>query len=128
MPLTVRVFHADLGMVASRFLDMCLCSLGTAAAYYDKVQEVFSIPWCNCVALSVDSTSVNVGRLKTRLEQRNPALFTLGCPCHFLHNAAHKGAKQLDSASGFDVEEMAVDVFCYFDHSIKRRGELREFT
>ena len=24
--LTVRVFHADLGMVASRFLDMCLCS------------------------------------------------------------------------------------------------------
>ena len=87
VPLTVRVFHADRGRVASRFLNMCLCSLGTAAPYFDKVQEVFSsksIPWCNCVALSVDSTSVNVNSIKTRLEQWNPALLTLGCPCHFL--------------------------------------------
>lgn len=74
VPLTVRVFDTDLGMVTSRFLDMCLCSSGTAAAYFDKLEEVFfskSIPWYNCVAFSVDSTSVNVGKhnsIKTRLE------------------------------------------------------------
>lgn len=65
IPLTVRVFNGNLGMVCSRFLDMCLCSSGTAAAYFEKVEEVFntkSIPWCNCIAFSVDSTSVNVGR------------------------------------------------------------------
>lgn len=134
VPLTVRVFDADLGKVTSRFLDMCLCSSGTAAAYFEKVEEVFSsksIPWCNCVAFSTDSASVNVGRhnsIKTRLEAQNPALYTLGCPCHFIHNAAHKASKELESASGFDVEEMAVDVFYYFDHSTKRKGELREFS
>ena len=134
VPLTVRVFDSDLGEVVSRFLDMCLCSSGTAATYFEKIEEVFSsksIPWCNCVAFSVDSTSVNVGRhnsIKTRLEAKNPALYTLGCPCHFIHNAAHKAAKQLEAASGFDVEEMAVDVFYYFDYSTKRKGQLREFA
>ena len=66
--------------------------------------------------------------IKTRLEAKNPALDTLGCPCHFIHNAAHKAAKQLEAASGFDVEEIAVDVFYYFDHSTKRKGQLREFA
>ena len=131
VPLTVRVFDTNLGMVASRFLDMCLCSSSTAAAYFDKVERVFtskSIPWRNYVALLVDSASVNVGRhnsSKTWLEAQNPALYTLGCPHYFLHNAAHKAVKELESASGFDVEEMAVDVF---DHSIKRKGELGEYA
>ena len=84
------------------------------------------------IALSVDSALANVGRhnsIKTRLEAKNPSLiYTLGCSCHFLHNTAHKGAKDLELASGFDVEEVAVDVFYYFDHSTKRKGELREFS
>ena len=114
---TVRVFNSDLGLVTSQFLDMTLCSTGTAAAYFDKVEEVFvfkSIPWCNCVAFSVDSASVNVGRhnsIKTRLEAKNVALYTPGCPCHFLHHTAHKGAKEFETVCGFDVEEMAVHVF-----------------
>ena len=90
-----------------------------------------SVPWSNCIALSVHSTSVNVGRhnsIKTSFEAKNPSLYTRGCPCHFLHNAAHKGAKELELASGFDVEEVAVDVFYYFDHSTKRKGELQGFT
>ena len=49
------------GMVKSQFIDMTLCSAGTAAAYFEKVEEVISIPWCNCVGFSVDSASVNVG-------------------------------------------------------------------
>lgn len=63
--------------------------------------------------------------IKTRLEAKNPALCTLECPSHFLHNAAHKAAKQLEAGSCFDVEEMAVDVFYYFDHSTIRKGQLR---
>ena len=134
VPLTVRVFDPDLGKVVSRFLHMCLCSSGTAQAYFDKVEEVFtskSIPWYNCIGFSVNSTSVNVGRhnsIKTRLETKNPAIYTLGCPCHFIHNSAHKAAKQLEATCGFDVEEAAVDIFYFFDHSTKRKGQLREFA
>ena len=123
-----------MGVVVVRFLEMCLCSLGTAAAYFEKVESVFnnkSIPWHNCIAFSVDNASVNVGRrnsIKTRLEEKNPAVYTLGCPCHFLHNGAHAAAKKLEGASGFDVEEICVDVFYYFDHSTKRKGELADFS
>ena len=53
---------------------------------------------------------------------------TLCYPCHFIHNAAHDGAKQLEGACGFDVEEIAVDIYYYFEHSTKRKGELRSFS
>ena len=43
VPLTVRVFATDLGMVTSRFFDTCLCSSGTAAAYFDKLEEVAAL-------------------------------------------------------------------------------------
>ena len=134
IPLTVRVFDNDLGMVEPKFLSMCLCNQGTAAVYFEKVEEVFvsnNIPWSNCIALSVDSTSVNIGKhnsIKSRLELKNPYVYTLGCPCHFIHNAAHKASKKLGVASGFDVEELAVDVYYYFDHSTKRKGELQEYA
>ena len=128
IPLTVRVFDNDLGMVESKFLSMCLCNQGTAAVYFEKVEEVFvshNIPWSNCIALSVDSTSVTIGRhnsIKSRLESKNPSVYTLGCPCHFIHNAAHKASTKLGVASGFDVEELAVDIYYYFDHSTKRES------
>ena len=77
MPLTVRVFDNDAGIVAVRFLEMCLCTSGTGAAYFEKLESVFnsrSIPWQNCIAFSVENISVYVGRhnsIKTRLEEKN---------------------------------------------------------
>ena len=67
---------------------------------------------------------MNIGRhnsIKSRLELKNPSVYTLGCPCNFIHNAAHKATK-LGVASGFDVEELAVDIYYYFDHSTKRES------
>ena len=71
---------------------------------------------------------MNVGRhnsIRTRLEAKYSPLYTLGCTCHFIHNAAHYGAKQLQAACRFEVEGVAVDIFYYFDYSTKRKGELR---
>lgn len=59
----------------------------------DSVLESRSIPWSNCVGLSVDNTSVNMGRhnsIMTRATQKNPAVYMMGCPCHILHNTAQK--------------------------------------
>lgn len=59
----------------------------------DGALESREIPWTHCVGLSVDNTSVNMGKhnsIQVRAIQKNPALYMMGCPCHALHNAAQK--------------------------------------
>jgi hypothetical protein len=73
-PLTVRLFDINTHKVEGRFLDMCSTTASTAQAIYDKMNEVLNkhaIPWDYCVGMSVDNTSVNIGRhnsIKTRVE------------------------------------------------------------
>lgn len=114
----------------------------------DSVLESRGIPWSNCVGLSVDNTSVNMGRhnsIMTRATQKNPSVYMMGCPCHILHNAAQKANHSFRNvclykitiqectiiiitiifkATGFDVDDFLVDLYYYFDKSTKRKAEL----
>lgn len=71
-PLTVRIL-TDSGIVHTELLDMCMSSDSTAEGIFSKMQDAFNkhkISWMNCVGLSVDNTSVNIGRsnsIKTRV-------------------------------------------------------------
>lgn len=68
---------------------------------FQSISELFSkhdIPLDNCLAIAVDNTNANVGcrnSLKTRLTAANPSIYTSGCVCHMIHNAAGRGAAQL---------------------------------
>jgi hypothetical protein len=58
------------------------------------------VSWVNCVSIGVDNTSVNMGcrnSIKTRIVQKNPAVYVMGCPCHILHNTAGKAASAFDN-------------------------------
>ena len=115
-----------------------MCTKGTdsatAAAIFNKIDEVVTshnIPWGNCVGFGVDNTSVNVGirnSIYTRVIQKNPACYFMGCPCHLVHNVACKASSTFSDVSGFDVEDMCVDVYYYFDKSTKRKSSLVEFA
>ena len=51
--------------------------------------------WMNCVGLSVDNTSVNIGKrhsIKTLVLAENPAIYVMGCLCHIVHNIAGKAS------------------------------------
>lgn len=94
-PLTVKIWETN--GVAHRFLDMGITTgegCGTAATIFSKMDSVLkghSIPWQNCIALSVDNASVNMGdrnSIKSRVMKENPSVFILGCPCHIVHNNA----------------------------------------
>ena len=54
-----------------------------------------SISWDNCVGLGVDNTSVNMScrnSIKTRVLEKNPAIYITGCPCHIVHNTTAKSS------------------------------------
>ena len=96
----------------------------------DSVLSTLNIPWQHCVGFGVDNASVNIGRhhsIITEVQARNPACYFMGCPCHLLHNIASHALEVLYRVSKFDVEDMCIDIFYWFDKSTKRKGVLNEF-
>ena len=63
--MTVKIF--DVNGVTHKFLDMCTTTgraAATAETIFNKIDSVLlkhKITWKNCVSLSVDNTSVNIG-------------------------------------------------------------------
>ena len=88
---------------------------GTAEALYSAVDgrlcELLGSenPWTNCISVGVDN--INVG----------------WCPCHVIHNTAHKAGEIFTSESGFDLKEFVIDLFYSFDKSTKR-NELASYS
>ena len=104
-PLTVRIFDVNCRNVRTQFLDMCMSSSSTAEGIFSKMDGAFTthhISWDNCVGLGVDNTSVNMGcrnSVKTRVLERNPAIYIMGCPCHIVHNTALKAAQAFEEVN-----------------------------
>jgi hypothetical protein len=102
-PMTVRLYDVNQGKVVTQFLDMCLTKgkdSASAESIFSKMDEVLKssvIPWGNCIGLSVDNTSVNLGRrnsISTRVLKENPSVYIMGCPCHIVHNTCIKAADE----------------------------------
>uniref|UniRef100_H2ZY73 DUF4371 domain-containing protein n=1 Tax=Latimeria chalumnae TaxID=7897 RepID=H2ZY73_LATCH len=134
-PLTVRMFDIDTQRVESRLLDMCATTgkdSVTAAASFDKIDQaldMYFIPWANYMGFGVDNTSVNLGNrnsIMTRVKEKNAACYF--CPCHLIYNMVCKSASSFTQLSGFDVEDLCVDLFYYFDKSMKRKSMLVEVS
>ena len=135
-PLTVRIYDNSSRQVITHLLDMCTTTgrnCGTADAIFTKINAVlqsFHIPWSNCIGFGVDNTSVNVGirnSIMTRVKQQNDCCYFMGCPCHLVHNVAGHASETLQKSCGFDVEDLCVDVYYWFEKSTKRKGILKEF-
>lgn len=113
---------------------MCCTSgedCGLASTIFNEIDSKMTenaVSWSNCVGFSVDNTSVNMrahNSILSRVLTKNPSCYFMGCPCHIIHNTAHKGAEAFTSVTGFDVGDFCVDFFYYFDKSTKRKGALR---
>ena len=84
---------------------------GTAATILQKIDDVMiklQLPWKNCVGFSLDNTSANLGihnSIRSRVMLKNNNCYFTGCPCHIIHNTAHKGS------AGFKYE-----IRCRFLH------------
>ena len=86
---------------------------------YRSVVATFLLAYISCnsliglllhvIALSLDNTSVNMGKhnsIQSRALSKNSSIYILGCPCHILHNAAHKAATAFQEVSTVSIVDM----------------------
>ena len=133
-PVTVRLFDINQHKVVAKFYDMCPSTFSTAVGIFTAINTAVmknNITWDNCVSLTVDNTSVNVGRNNSVIVEarnKNEHIILMGCPCHIAHNAASKATKAfVKVANNFNVEEILVDIYFHFDYSSKRKNLFVEF-
>lgn len=113
---------------------MCMTPSGTALDIFNAIDRcitLFDVPWSNCVAVGVDNTNVNMGNrhsIKTMVQEKNPDVFFNGCQCHVVHNTSAAAASAFTEATGFDVSDILVDLYYWFDHSSKRKNLLVEYS
>lgn len=136
-PAIITIFDVNRShTVDIKFYDMCMTTgehAGMAktifAAINDKLEKD-NIPWTNCVAVGVDNTNTNIGSrnsIKSRVLSYNPATYFNGCPCHLAHIAASKGNDAYVRTTGFNAEDLAIDLYYWFEKSTKRKGVLNDF-
>lgn len=131
-PMLIHVMTPD-GM-QSQLLDMGLTEGSTAVVLFDKMDKVLQdkkLSWNMCVAIGVDNAAVNMGgknSIKTRALGKNPAIYMAGCSCHIVHNTACKAGSIFAKKTDFDVQDLCVDLYFYFDKSTNRKQELQKFA
>ena len=133
-PVTVRIFDINQQKVVCKFLDMCPTKGSTAEAIFNSIDTALQkheLSWDKCIGFGVDNTSVNIGKnnsIMSRVLVQNNSIYFMGCPCHIAHNAACYASKAFCSdLKCFDVEEMLVDAYFWFDYSSKRKNAYSDF-
>ena len=119
-PLTVQIYDVNLKRVKTSFLDMCFRCLSSGST------RVFGRP-----QNPVDNANVNLGKynsILTRVKLQNPSIYFNGYQCHVVHNTSSAAAKAFNAETGFDVEDLLVDIYYWFDYSTKRKCKLVEYT
>ena len=73
---------------------------------------------------------MNIGKhnsIKSRALRANSNVYFVGCPCHLAHNTAFASSHRFSVTTGFDIKDLSVDLFYWFDKSTKRKGTLQEY-
>ena len=55
-----------------------------------------------------------------RVLAKNETVYFLGCPCHIIHNCANHNTSAFLKATIFDIGDLGVDIFFWFDYSTKK--------
>ena len=136
-PLTIKIFDVNNSeTVTNHFFSMCLTEgedCCKAYKIFEAIENAFdedSIPWYNCVSLSVDNTNTMIGRKNSvalKVIGKNEEIFISLCLCHLAHIAASHANDSFSTHLGLNVEDVCVDLFYWFDKSSKCKGKLLEY-
>ena len=103
--ILVRLWDESRREVVVRFLDCPVCNIATGQTLFQALEATLqsrSIPWENVIGFASDSASVMVGirnSVLSRVRERQPNVFSLGCVCHLAALCATAALKNCQSPS-----------------------------
>lgn len=129
-PLVVRYLHPQQGRIMCVLLTLKECSKASTGENIFKLLDAElqkrKIPWSNCICFAADNANVMQGLGKGvagYIGRQNPGIYFLGCPCHLMHIAAERAAKELP----IDLHDVLTKIWYYLDKSSNRHQDLRRF-
>ena len=123
--ILVRVLDAEVGNVKTRFLDMPIVNIGTAANLFSALKaslEKNGLDFSKAMAFMSDTANVMKGcrsGVQKLIKNKNPHLYNIGCICHLADLCIKAGMSTLP----LDIDQIFIDIYYYFHHSSKRNQE-----
>lgn len=128
--IMLHYFDNTLGQVRCIFFALESVERATAELLFKAIdkhfQESSTLLYDNLVGLSTDGANVMLGErnsVMSRLRSKQPAIVALHCHCHIAALIANGACKLLPN----ELEDLATDVWYYFQKSPRRMREFEEF-
>lgn len=120
--ILVRVLDPLVGNVKTRFLDMPVVNIGTAANIFSALKESlgkYDLDFSKAMSFMSDTANVMKGArsgVQKLIKNENPPLYDVGCICHLADLCVKAGM----AAFPLDIDQLFIDIYYYFRHSSKR--------
>lgn len=130
LTILVRIFDSVNGVLATRHLDTVAIVDLTANGIFAGLESTlkkYGIPFSNMLSFTSDTCNVMKGARKgviALLRKEQPKVLDVHCTCHVVSLSVKAATKTLP----IKLDELLVDVYYHFHHSVKRIESLKDFS
>ena len=111
--ILIRVLDEELGYVKTRFLDMPVINIGTAANIFRALKESlqkFNLDFSKAIAFMSDTANVAGSVVQKLIKNGNPSLYDVGYICHLADLCIKAGMKTLP----IDIDQLFIGITTIF--------------
>jgi hypothetical protein len=130
LTVLVRLFESDNANISTRHLNTIGITDLTANGIFSGLEEVlqkYDLSFDNMVSFTSDTCNVMKGTrggVIAKLSAKQPKVFDIHCICHVVSLCLKAAVKAIP----MKVDDLLVDIYYHFHHSVKRVASLVEYT
>ena len=130
LTILVRIFNSVNGVLTTRHLDTVAIVHLTASGIFAGLESTlkkYEIPFSNMLSFTSDTCNVMKGARKgviAHLRKEQPKVLDVRCTCHVVSLSVKAATKTLP----IKLDELLVDIYYHFHHSVKRIESLKDFS
>lgn len=129
LTVLIRAYESNNSMIRTRHLETVGITDLTANSIFDFIEEVilkYGLDFSNMISFASDTCNVMKGSRKgviSKLRAKQPKIINIHCICHLV-SSVKSAVKTLP----LKVDELLVDIFYHFHHSVKRVLSLHDYA